>query len=475
MSSRWWSTPEGKHGEHAAVYVKGAAVLQMLRATYGDAAFWDAMRRYTTENAHSLVSTDDLQDAFEDATGQHLGWFFDQWTHLPGSPTLTVTPTWADGVLRVSAKQAHDPEGNKPLFRLPIDLAIGTADGVVTERFWMTSADAEFSLPLEAAPAYVAVDPEAAILGTITVEQTRAQWRAQLSTPGADTTTYARLRALEALGAGRAEVETVQLLSETLLDPGEAMAVRRDAAAALGGLSSGQEALLKALDDPHPKVREAAADALGAAKGEGVARALARAARRDPISWIAGRSMEALGEVDPALARTVARELLRQRPDYWANPHRSAATVLGKRGSLDDLGAVLRHVTPDTPRRLRHEAAAAAVLLVSREAGELAEFEYARVARALEPMLESPDVRTRERGVALLAEVGDEDTLAQLDALERAETIAALSDKIEPARAAIRSRDLEGAAESERAALAERLAALEARLEALEESGEERE
>ena len=473
MSSRWWSTPDGKHGEHTAVYVKGAAVLQMLRATYGEAAFWDAIRRYTTENAHSLVNTDDLREAFEAATGQHLGWFFDQWTHLPGSPTLSVTPTWEDGKLRVAVSQEHDPEGAKPLFRLPIDLAIGTADGVVEERFWLDAAEAEFSLPLAAAPTYVAVDPKAAVLGTLTVDQPRAWWRAQV----ASTSTYARLRAMEALGEGRADAETVALLSAVLMDPDEALAVREGAAGALGSLADGEAALLTALADPHPKIRWAAADALGQVKGEAAARALARAARRDPVPWIAGRAMEALGEADPALARTVARELLRPRPDYWGSPHRGAVSVLGQRGTLDDLGAVLRHVTPETPRRLRHEAAAAAVLLVHREAGELAEFEYARVARALEPMLESADVRTRERGVALLTEVGDEDTLALLDALESTETIAALAGKIAPAKTAIRQRDFEGKASSERAALAERLEALETRLEALEtdEDSENRE
>ena len=61
----------------------------MLRYELGDELFWRAIRRYCEVNQFRTVETADLRIAIEEATGQGLNWFFDQWLHHGGHPEFT--------------------------------------------------------------------------------------------------------------------------------------------------------------------------------------------------------------------------------------------------------------------------------------------------------------------------------------------------------------------------------------------------
>ena len=61
------------------IYDKGSVVLDMLRTLVGDESFFAALRRYGADNAYGVVTTADLEAAFETETQEDLGWFFDQW------------------------------------------------------------------------------------------------------------------------------------------------------------------------------------------------------------------------------------------------------------------------------------------------------------------------------------------------------------------------------------------------------------
>src|SRR5690606_24509373 len=82
MSPRAWSKVPGR--DNAAVYVRGASVLHMLRTHLGTDVFDAGIREYVARNADRLVETDDLRRALEDVSGQHLGWLFEQWVHGTG-------------------------------------------------------------------------------------------------------------------------------------------------------------------------------------------------------------------------------------------------------------------------------------------------------------------------------------------------------------------------------------------------------
>ena len=71
-------------------------MLHMLRFELGDEMFWRAMRRYAEVNQFRTVETANLRIAIEEATGQGMNWFFDQWLYHGGHPEFTVDWSWDD-------------------------------------------------------------------------------------------------------------------------------------------------------------------------------------------------------------------------------------------------------------------------------------------------------------------------------------------------------------------------------------------
>jgi len=69
------------------VYDRGAATLQALRNLIGDDAFFELLRRWTTENADGTVTTADFVALAEDVSGQQLDGFFTDWVGSSTRPT----------------------------------------------------------------------------------------------------------------------------------------------------------------------------------------------------------------------------------------------------------------------------------------------------------------------------------------------------------------------------------------------------
>jgi hypothetical protein len=77
----------------AVIYDKGAWVLHMLRMlmldlkTMNEDRFTGMMREYWSTYRGRSASTADFQRVVEHATGQKMGWFFDEWVYQSGIPT----------------------------------------------------------------------------------------------------------------------------------------------------------------------------------------------------------------------------------------------------------------------------------------------------------------------------------------------------------------------------------------------------
>ena len=69
----------------AMTYTKPSIVLRMLRDLVGEVVFRDGLQRYYRENRLEHVSRADFQEAIEEAYGQDLDWFFDQWIETTGT------------------------------------------------------------------------------------------------------------------------------------------------------------------------------------------------------------------------------------------------------------------------------------------------------------------------------------------------------------------------------------------------------
>jgi aminopeptidase N len=145
-------------------YRKGAWTLHMLRGILGDAAFWNGIRDYYRSFRDGNATTADFRRAMEQASGQELGWFFDQWLTRGGFPKLRAR--WSHDAtarqLRLDVEQLQPG----PPFRLPIELAIDV-DGELhprMERIEVQKQHETLATSLDRAPKSVTLDPRTYVL-----------------------------------------------------------------------------------------------------------------------------------------------------------------------------------------------------------------------------------------------------------------------------------------------------------------------
>ena len=461
LAGRFWSTSEGDHEPSSNVYSKGSSVLQMLRVMLGEEAFWAGIQKYTTENSMQMVETDDLRRAFEDVSGLHLRWFFDQWVHLPGGAELEVAQRYSadDGVLTVDITQLE--EEGRPLFVLPVDIEVGLEEGSLRQRVWMDSTRTSATFDLEAAPAYVAIDPDAGLLAHIDVKQSNAMWQAQASR----STPYARVRAFEAL-AEDAENEAflVSIAQSTTLE----VSYRVEAIEALDGGASGLE-VATLLGDEDPRVRKAAASCLNGSTAD-VGGALRAAWKTERQPDVRAQVLKALRFHDPDAARRIALGEVKRRTSFHNPIHTAALDVLKKEAEIADLPVVLSLVRGEVHREVLHSAVWAAIRITAKQKGKVRDRARIDTARKLEPLLASADLRTRQTAVWGLGQVGDEHSRSALKRYRKITRIENEKESVDRALDEIRDRkDPEDESDAE---LQKRLEKLEDQLETLQEEFE---
>jgi aminopeptidase N len=150
------------------IYKKGGSVLHMLRRVMGDGPFYAGLALYGSRHGYANATTRDLEDAMEDASGQELTWFFDQWVFAAGVPTYQwawvtnpVLPGESDLTLTIKQTQT-----SAPLYRMPITLNVHRSakpDTLVT--VWNDAVlDQAFIIRINGTPTGVVFDPLNSIL-----------------------------------------------------------------------------------------------------------------------------------------------------------------------------------------------------------------------------------------------------------------------------------------------------------------------
>ena len=110
-------------------YNKGSYLVQMLRFKLGDAAFYQGLRSYLNDPAHAygFVRTPDLQHHMEQASGQNLTNFFNQWYAGQGYPSYHVE--WSQlgsASVKINMSQVtSDPSVS--FFEMPVPLKFKNA------------------------------------------------------------------------------------------------------------------------------------------------------------------------------------------------------------------------------------------------------------------------------------------------------------------------------------------------------------
>ncbi len=315
----------------ANVYQRSALVLDLLRRSLGEDAFWNGLRGYLHRFAFDVAGTDDLRHALESAAGQDLGLFFDRWLLTAGLPTVGVSDRWSEGRLTVSVRQSG-PAGVPIPYRLPLDIRIVTAGRAWTDHVEVDQAQVEVSLVCESPPQAVVADPDARL--PLRLDQARSSASLRVSLAQGAT---AAERAQAARALGQTDPTAAQALAEELTRE-SFWGVRGEIAAALGRIATPEAfaALDGALRDPDPRVRAvalAAAARMPAARAEAV---LLAALEREASEFAAASALRALGVVRSPRAFEVLARALGRSP--YSERLRIAA--LAGLASLHDLRAL---------------------------------------------------------------------------------------------------------------------------------------
>jgi aminopeptidase N len=153
-------------------YQKGAWVLHMLRGLIGDDAFWQGIRTYYRTHFNGTASTEQFRRIMEQASGQPLGWFFDQWLRRGG--WATVTGTWRyDSSLRAAVVELHQRPSDGAVFRLPLEIAVQVPGEQAprVQRVELTGARGVFTIPSPQAAQAVHLDPGTWVLMDATLTE----------------------------------------------------------------------------------------------------------------------------------------------------------------------------------------------------------------------------------------------------------------------------------------------------------------
>ncbi len=378
------------------LYEKGGVTLHMLRAELGHDVFWKGINVYLTRHARGLVETRDLMRALEEVSGRSLGRFFEQWVHKPGHPEVDVNLSWDKGLLVVEVKQHQSTSDGVPAaFALSLVLDVVVGDGTVERRrVGVTQKVESFALPCAERPAFVVVDPELAILGSVTVNAPLDMLRAQLRMAKSGRGRWLAARALSRSD----DPVTIEALSACLKDDREFWGVRADAAEALGKIRAREcfDALAAMTGVKHPKVRRAVVAALGQFKTAAAAEAIKPLALRDASYLVESEAARSLGKTKQGSVLEVLVDVVDRRA--WADVI-SAGALDGMAALRDDRAVphVLTRTRYGHPTRARR----AAIMAIPKIAADR------RGREALEELLEDPDPYLRVDVARAIGELGD--------------------------------------------------------------------
>jgi aminopeptidase N len=353
-----YSDPDAVFDVYA--YARGGAVLNMLRFVLGEELFWKAINHYVKKYQWQNVETAQLNIAIEEATGQNLLWFFDEWVYKMGHPEFEITSNYDPSAkqLKLIVKQTQKPDQKRPWFQspefftTPLDIAITTTSGEKVHRVWIDKAEKEFSFAVDSKPLIINFDRGNYIIKAVKFNRGDDELAYELLH---DSDVTGRLRALEELKQHHSEA-SVKALSEAAIRD-QFWGVRLEATKALAELKTdaARVALLEAVKDKDSRIRREAIKGLSVFNDPKLTDLFINIIKNDPSYFAVAEAARALGQSGAPQAFDVLVDLLKQ--DSWQDTIRSGA--LAGLAYLNDpraLEIALNYAAPGNSVNARAEA-----------------------------------------------------------------------------------------------------------------------
>lgn len=173
--NNYYRDPEVLFDRHR--YEKGGLVLNMLRAYLGDKVFFKALNQYLKEREFKTTEVHRLRMAFEDASGEDLNWFFDQWFLSPGHPELVIKQHYNEEKKKLVLITEQKQNGEDiPIFRLPVDVDIYVNRNKERKRIWLENKLDTFTFDVAEKPLLINFDAGKNLLCQKREYKPREQW-----------------------------------------------------------------------------------------------------------------------------------------------------------------------------------------------------------------------------------------------------------------------------------------------------------
>ena len=385
----------------AHLYPGGAVRLRNLHALLGEETFRAVLKRFLEAHRFGVAETVDLARAVETETGVNYDPWFDQWILSAGYPAIEVGFTWQekDRMAVVTMRQTQpltDPSAtggasntksgrHKQYFRLPTRIAFHVGGKMEEFPITLEAEEHRFVFRLPARPRMVLFDPHYECPARkVTYRKPEDLLLNELNDAPRP---VSRIEAAAAL-AEKPSRRVVDALGRRLArEP--FWGVRQRIARALGkiGGEAARDALLRAIAQPHPKVRREVIATLGYFRGDAkVGAALARKARRgDDSYYVEAETARALGRCRAPQAAPLLESFL-ERESHVEVIRTAAFDALAELGLEESLPKVLEGMRYGAPAMSRPAAMRAGAELALRHPHRRQE-----VVEALEQAVEHRD------------------------------------------------------------------------------------
>ncbi|MBI5474695.1 MAG: HEAT repeat domain-containing protein [Ignavibacteriae bacterium] len=405
------------------LYSKGAMVLYMLNNILGDDDFQRWINLYLKRHAFTSVSTHDLQRSIEDATGENLDWFFEQWVRKAGHPQFDVFTQWdnASRTLSVTVRQTQTLDSLTGLFAVPVEIECTTTQGKTTKTVWLSKQEEVITMQLPEKPLMVLFDKGMKLLKSVKFEKPKEDLLFQLANAEDIANRFAAVRALREFTND--SLVYAALRQSALADP--FWAVRREATIYLGTMKQNgvKDAMFRIYTDKVASVRNAAIVALEQFKSDDVTKFLKTALDTDSSYVIQSSCLQALAVIDTNAALAAAQRFV-ARESYRDILRRSALQVLRSVRSAESLPYALKYAELGNPVGIR--------VMALDVLGEVGEKDF-NARKSLIKYARDAETTIRKRAIRTLGLWGGDDARAALEHCRATESNVEVKEEIDSA------------------------------------------
>ncbi len=243
------------------IYSRGAAILNMMRGMLGDSLFYKSIKHYLEKFKYQNVDTHDFKNAVEEATGENLYWFFDEWLYKAGHPKFDITYKYNSHNLLLTVKQLQKVDSLTPIFKMPVEIYIVTPSQKLDKIIQVDSLENNYTFEVPEQPLMVNFDENNLLLKEMNFDKSEDELIYQLKN---DSNIGGRIRAAVQLSKLKNESAAQSLIESMGID--SFYGVRLKCADLLSNFDTDKKikkALLSALKDQDLRVVEAAVRTLG--------------------------------------------------------------------------------------------------------------------------------------------------------------------------------------------------------------------